>query len=37
VQRFGWTFRVGDRVIQTENDYNRDVFNLNFRRFCDGF
>ena len=27
VQRFGWTFRVGDRVIQTENDYNRDVFN----------
>jgi ATP-dependent exoDNAse (exonuclease V) alpha subunit len=27
VQRFGWTFRVGDRVIQTENDYNRNVFN----------
>ena len=27
VQRFGWTFRLGDRVIQTENDYNRDVFN----------
>lgn len=27
VQRFGWTFRVGDRVIQTENSYNRDVFN----------
>jgi len=27
VQRFGWTYRVGDRVIQTENDYNRDVFN----------
>jgi exodeoxyribonuclease V alpha subunit len=27
VQRFGWTFRIGDRVIQTENDYNRDVFN----------
>ena len=25
--RFGWTFRIGDRVIQTENDYNRDVFN----------
>jgi exodeoxyribonuclease V alpha subunit len=23
-QRFGWTFRLGDRVIQTENDYNRD-------------
>ena len=27
VQRFGWTFRIGDRVIQTRNDYNRDVFN----------
>ena len=27
VQRFGWTFRLGDRVIQTENNYNRDVFN----------
>jgi exodeoxyribonuclease V alpha subunit len=27
LQRFGWTFRLGDRVIQTENDYNRDVFN----------
>jgi exodeoxyribonuclease V alpha subunit len=27
IQRFGWTFRLGDRVIQTENDYNRDVFN----------
>lgn len=27
VQRFGWTFRVGDRVIQTENNYDKDVFN----------
>lgn len=27
VQRFGWTFRVDDRVIQTENNYDRDVFN----------
>jgi exodeoxyribonuclease V alpha subunit len=27
VQRFGWTFRIGDRVIQTQNNYNRDVFN----------
>lgn len=27
VQRFGWTFRVGDRVIQTENNYDRDAFN----------
>jgi exodeoxyribonuclease V alpha subunit len=27
VQRFGWNFRIGDRVIQTENNYSRDVFN----------
>ncbi len=27
IQRFGWTFRLGDRVIQTVNDYQRDVFN----------
>jgi exodeoxyribonuclease V alpha subunit len=27
IERFGWTFRIGDRVIQTQNDYNRDVFN----------
>jgi len=26
-KRFGWMFRIGDLVIQTENDYNRDVFN----------
>ncbi len=27
VERFGWTFREGDRVIQTENNYQRNVFN----------
>ena len=27
VERFGWTFRVGDRVIQTENNYDKEVFN----------
>jgi exodeoxyribonuclease V alpha subunit len=27
VQRFGWTFRVGDKVLQTVNDYQKDVFN----------
>jgi exodeoxyribonuclease V alpha subunit len=27
IQRFGWTFRIGDRVIQVENNYDRDVFN----------
>ena len=27
VERFGWQFRPGDKVIQTENDYDKDVFN----------
>ena len=27
IARFGWTFRVGDRVIQNVNNYDRDVFN----------
>jgi exodeoxyribonuclease V alpha subunit len=27
VERFGWQFRVRDKVIQTENDYDKDVFN----------
>ena len=27
VQRFGWCFRVGDKVMQTQNNYDRDVFN----------
>jgi exodeoxyribonuclease V alpha subunit len=27
IQRFGWTFRVGDKVMQTQNNYNKDVFN----------
>ena len=27
IERYGWTFRLGDRVIQTENNYDRDVFN----------
>src|SRR5262249_12728274 len=27
VQRFGWTFRVGDKVIQTVNNYQKEVFN----------
>jgi len=27
VERFGWTFRLGDRVMQTANDYEKDVFN----------
>jgi exodeoxyribonuclease V alpha subunit len=27
VSRFGWTFRIGDKVIQTVNDYKKEVFN----------
>jgi exodeoxyribonuclease V alpha subunit len=27
VDKFGWTFRAGDKVIQTENNYDKDVFN----------
>ena len=27
VARFGWNFRVGDKVMQTVNDYEKDVFN----------
>jgi exodeoxyribonuclease V alpha subunit len=27
IERFGWTFRIGDRVMQTANDYEKNVFN----------
>ena len=27
VERFGYTYRVGDKVMQTENDYEKEVFN----------
>ena len=27
VEKFGWQFRVCDKVIQTENDYDKEVFN----------
>jgi exodeoxyribonuclease V alpha subunit len=27
LQRFGWTFRAGDKVLQTVNNYDKDVFN----------
>lgn len=27
VERFGWSFRVGDKVLQTANDYQKEVFN----------
>ena len=27
VERFGWTFAPGDKVMQIENDYDRQVYN----------
>jgi exodeoxyribonuclease V alpha subunit len=27
VQRFGWSFAVNDKVMQIENDYDKDVYN----------
>jgi exodeoxyribonuclease V alpha subunit len=27
VEKFGWQFRVRDKVMQIENDYDKDVFN----------
>ncbi len=27
VQRFGWAYRTGDKVLQTVNNYQKDVFN----------
>jgi exodeoxyribonuclease V alpha subunit len=27
VSRYGWTFRVGDKVLQTVNNYDKEVFN----------
>lgn len=27
LQRFGWTFAQGDKVMQIENDYDKDVYN----------
>jgi len=27
IERFGWTFAAGDKVMQTQNDYDREVYN----------
>lgn len=27
IERFGWRFAPGDRVMETRNDYDREVFN----------
>src|ERR671912_1856296 len=37
IQRFGWTFGTGDKVMQVENDYDKEVYNgdLGFVRAVD--
>lgn len=35
VERYGWTFRPGDKVLQTQNDYDKDVFNGDIGRVAD--
>ena len=27
IEKFGWTFAVGDKVMQIENDYDKEVYN----------
>ena len=34
VERFGWTFRVGDKVMQTQNNYQKEVFNGDIGRIA---
>ena len=35
VERFGWTFAPGDKVMQMENDYDREVYNGDIGRIDD--
>jgi exodeoxyribonuclease V alpha subunit len=35
VQRFGMSFRIGDKIIQTQNNYQREVFNGDIGRITD--
>ena len=35
VERFGWTFARGDKVMQIENDYDKDVYNGDIGRVDD--
>jgi exodeoxyribonuclease V alpha subunit len=35
VERFGWRFSRGDKVMQTDNDYEREVFNGDLGFVCD--
>lgn len=33
-EKFGWRFQVGDKVIQTENNYDKEVFNGDIGRIA---
>ncbi len=35
VERFGWTYAPGDKVMQVENDYDREVYNGDIGRIDD--
>ena len=35
VERFGWTFAPGDKVMQMENDYDKEVYNGDIGRIDD--
>lgn len=35
IERFGWRFRTKDKVIQTENDYDKSVFNGDIGQVCE--
>ena len=35
VERFGWTFAPGDKVMQIENDYDREIYNGDIGRIED--
>ena len=35
VQKYGWTFRIGDKVMQTQNNYDKDVFNGDIGKIID--
>ena len=35
IERFGWTFAPGDKVMQIQNDYDREVYNGDIGRIDD--
>ena len=35
VERFGWTFAPGDKVMQIENDYDKEVYNGDIGQVAD--